>query len=79
MSYYFNFSVALKVTVIQIEKALANDLLRVLKASWKFRISTIYNFAVIYPWKLLFSEEVTYFLTVSAVFSVINKTLRLNN
>ena len=28
------------------------------KVSWKFRISTIYNFAVIYPWQLLFSWKV---------------------
>ena len=34
---------------MQIEKALLNDLLRVSKVSWKFRISTIYNFAVVYP------------------------------
>ena len=40
---------------MQIEKALINDRLGVLKVSWKFHISTIYNFGVIYPWKLLFS------------------------
>ena len=40
---------------MQIEKALINDLLRVSKVSWKFRIPSIYNFAVIYPWNLLFS------------------------
>ena len=34
---------------MQIEKALMNDHLRVLKVSLKFRIPTIYNFAVIYP------------------------------
>ena len=38
----------LKGTVIQIEKALINDRLRVSKESWKFRITTIHNFAVIY-------------------------------
>ena len=47
--------VVLKGTVIQIEKALINDRLRVLKVSWKFRILTIYNFTVIYPWNLVFS------------------------
>ena len=34
---------------MQIEKALINDHLRVSKASSKFRIPTIHNFAVIYP------------------------------
>ena len=40
---------------MQIEKALINDRLRVLKVSWKFRISAIFNFAVIHLWNLLFS------------------------
>ena len=44
-----------KSTVMQIEKALTNDRLRVSKVSWKFRIPTIYNFAAVYPWNLLFS------------------------
>ena len=44
-----------KGTVMQIEKARINDRLPVSKVSWKFRIPTIYNFAVIYPWNLLFS------------------------
>ena len=39
----------IKGTVIQIEKALINDLLRVSKVSWKFRFATVYNFAVIFP------------------------------
>ena len=39
----------------KIEKALINDGLYVSKVSWKFRIPTAYNFAVIYPWNLLFS------------------------
>ena len=39
----------LKGTVMQIEKALLNDLLSVLNVSGKFRISSIYNFPVIYP------------------------------
>ena len=34
---------------MQIEKALINDRLRISKVSEKFRITTIYNFAVIYP------------------------------
>ena len=55
---------------MQIEKALINDCLHVSKASWKFCIPTIYNFAAIYLWNLLFSEKVAYFLTVSIVFSV---------
>ena len=55
---------------MKIEKALINDCLRVSKVSWKFRIRTIYNFAVIYLWNLLFSYKVAYFLTVSTVFSV---------
>ena len=42
-------------TVMQIEKSLVNDRLRVSKVSWKFRIPNIYNFAVIYQWNLLFS------------------------
>ena len=45
----------LKSTIMQIEKALINDRLNVSKVSWKFRIPTIYNFAVIYSWNLLFS------------------------
>ena len=65
--------------VMQIGKALINDRLYVLKVSWKFRIPTIYNFAVIYPWNWLFSQKVAYFLTVSIVFSVYKQTLRPNN
>ena len=61
---------SLKGTVMQIEKAPINDRLRVSKVSWKFRIPTIYNSAVIYLWNLLFSKKVTYFLVVSIVFSV---------
>ena len=44
-----------KDTVMKIDKALINDCLRVSKVSWKFHIPTIYNFAVVYPWNLLFS------------------------
>ena len=45
----------IKDTVMQIEKAPINDHLRVSKASGKFCIPTIYNFAVI-------SHEICYFL-----------------
>ena len=45
----------LKDIVMQIEKALMNDRLRIFKASWKFRIPFIDNFAIIYPWNLLLS------------------------
>ena len=38
-----------KGTVMQIVKVLINYSLRVAKVSRKFRIPTIYNFAVIYP------------------------------
>ena len=44
-----------------------NDRLLVSKVSCKFRIPTIYNFAVIYPWNLFLS------------FLFIDRTLRLNN
>ena len=54
---------------MQIEKTLINDHLRVSKVHWKFSIQTIYNFAAIYPWNLLFSEKVAYFLIVPIVFS----------
>ena len=36
-------------------KSTKNDHLCVLKESWKFRIPIIYNFAVMYPWNVLFS------------------------
>ena len=45
----------LKGTVMQMEKALIKDRLRASKVPWKIRIPTIFNFAVIYPWNLLFS------------------------
>ena len=38
----------LKGTVMKIEKALINNRLCISKASWKFRIPIIHNFAVIY-------------------------------
>ena len=55
---------------MQIEKALLYDRLRVSKVSWKFSISTMYNFVVIYPLNWLIFYKVDYFLTVSIVFSV---------
>ena len=54
---------------MQIEEAMTNDRLRVSKVSWKFQISTFYNFAVIYQWNLLFPLKETFFLTVSTFFS----------
>ena len=60
---------------MQTEKALINHFLRVSEISWKFHISTIKIFALIYLWSLLFSWKVAYFLTVSIVFSV----YKLNN
>ena len=59
-----------KSTVMQIEKALINERLHVSKVFRKFTILVTYNFAVIYPWNLLFSLKIAYFLTVSIVFSV---------
>ena len=38
-------------------KKLMNDHLRVSKVYWKFRIPTVCNFALIFSWKLLFSEK----------------------
>ena len=38
-----------KGTVMQLEKVLLNYRLRVSNVFWKFRIPTIFNFAVIYP------------------------------
>ena len=51
---YFNEKIV-KGTIMQIEKAMINDRLRVSKLSEKFRIPTIDNFTVIYPGDLLFS------------------------
>ena len=58
-----------KGTAIQIEKALIHDRLHVSKVSWKFRISTAYNFAVIYPWNWLVFKKWFYFSIVSIIFS----------
>ena len=63
-------SIDIESAVMQIEKALINDRLHVLQVSWKFRIPRSYNFAVMYPWNLLFFVRIAYFLTISIVFSV---------
>ena len=63
---------------MQMEKALINDRLNISKVSREFCIPTIYNFAIIYPWNLLFSSKVSYFLAVSTVVYK-KKTLQLNN
>ena len=63
-------AVIFKGTVMQLEKALKTDCLRVSNVSWKLRSPTINNFPVTYPWNLLFSYNVAYFLTVYIVFSV---------
>ena len=54
---------------MQIKKALINHGLHVSKVSWKFRIPASYHFAAIYPWNLLISLKVAYFLIVFVVFS----------
>ena len=51
--FLVDFSQFFKGTVMQIEKAQINELLRASKIFWEFGISTIYNFAVIYPWNFL--------------------------
>ena len=51
---------------MQNEKALINEHLRISRVPWKFRIPTIYDFVVTYPWNFSYS----YFLTVCIVFSV---------
>ena len=55
---------------MKIEKGLINDCLHASKVSWNIRIPTIYNFEVIYSRNILFSWNVTYFLTTSIAFSV---------
>ena len=65
-----NSVVGIKGAVMQIEKALINNRLRVSKVFWKFCFPTVYNFAIIYPVNLLFSPKVDYFLIVSIIFSV---------
>ena len=54
-------------STVQIKKVLINESLRVSKVPWKFCIPTIFNFGVIWSWKLLLS------------FLFKNKTLRVNN
>ena len=60
----------LKVYSCKLKKTLINDNLTISKVSWKFSIPTIYNFAVVYLWNLLFLKKAAYFLTLSIVFSV---------
>ena len=62
-------------TIMQIEKALISDGLRVSKA---FFITIIYNFAVIYSLTLQFSLKVAYFLTVSIAISVYKQNSNVN-
>ena len=68
---------------MQIEKALINDRLHVSKVSWKFRITIIYNFAVIRrnePVKFaIFLKSSLLFNSFYCLFLLLNKTLRLNN
>ena len=45
----------IKVTVMQTEKSLINGFSLVSKVSWKLNIPTVYEFALIYLWNLLFS------------------------
>ena len=45
--YNWTFQWKMSGTVMQIEKVLINDCLRVSKVPWKFRIPTIYNVGVI--------------------------------
>ena len=54
-TYKWPLWIKLKDAVLQIEKALVNDCLRVWKVSWKFHIPTVYGFVVICLWNLLFS------------------------
>ena len=51
---YFDPNIT-KGKVMQFEKALINNRLRVSNVPWKNHIPTIYNFVVIYPWNLLYS------------------------
>ena len=46
---YFHKKVHVKDTVMQIEKELTNDQLRVSEVSWRYYIPTSYNFALVYP------------------------------
>ena len=68
-----NLFKTIKCTVMEIDR------LRVSKVSWSFCILTIYNFAVICPWNLVFSSKVAYLLTVSVVLSVFKSNFRFNN
>ena len=77
----------LKVHPCKLKKPMINDHLPIWKVSskvsFKIFIPTIYNFAVIYLWNLLFLQKSSLlFLTLSFLtlsFLFINKTLRLKN
>ena len=73
-------SVPLTGTVMQIEKVLINDRLRVSKVSIKFRISPIRNFAVnsLVKFAILLKSSLL-FNSFCCFFLFKNKTLRLNN
>ena len=69
-----------KGTVMQIEKTLINDHLRVSKVSWKFHILAIYNFVIIYPMKFaIFLKSILLFNSFYCLFCFTKKPLRLNN
>ena len=78
--YYWTDSlVVIKSTVMQIEKALINDRLCVSAISKKSCIPTaiskkfcitVFDFAVISPWNLLFSWKIAFILLVSIAFYV---------
>ena len=60
---------------MQIEKTMINDGLPVSTESSKFVFSTIDNLTLTFPWSLLFFKKVTYFLTISIIFSVYNQNV----
>ena len=53
--YFISVNVVFKGIVMKTEKATINDRLRVSKVWMKISRPTVYNFAVIYLWNLLFS------------------------
>ena len=66
-----------KGSVMQIEKALINDRLRVSGVSWKFCVPTIYNFANFLKFAIFLKSSLPF--KVLSFFMFINKTLQLNN
>ena len=75
--FLVDFSQFFKGTVMQIEKAQINELLRASKIFWEFGIPTIYNFAVIYPWNFLKRQPTFYQFLLIFLFA--NKSAGLNN